>query len=212
MKPGRRPRHGFRKTPPLRRRFFHDSSLHDRHYRPGLLRLRSEILGLDFAKKARCRAGSISCRSEFALCHYRTEILRFRKLLFQSSVDLITIASKGGLGRGKRPGLSRVAKSAYPPGFVPCGPVQISGAVIATLTRSRKPAQQNAWSQSQQARPKSCGDGVQACSISLFLAARLQPAAAGNWRSCSFNRSKSTGLLMNSKAPSSLAHRLRSSP
>jgi hypothetical protein len=40
-----------------------------------------------------------------------------------------------------------------------------------------------------------------------------QPAAAGNCGSCCFNRSKSTGLVMNSEAPSSRARRrLSSSP
>jgi hypothetical protein len=38
-----------------------------------------------------------------------------------------------------------------------------------------------------------------------------QSPTAGSWRSCSFNRSKSSGFVMNSKAPSSRARRLRSS-
>src|SRR6202162_4350119 len=39
-----------------------------------------------------------------------------------------------------------------------------------------------------------------------------QSAAAGSWHSCALSRSKSTGLVMNLKAPSWPARRRRSSP
>src|SRR5262249_16766876 len=104
------------------RRIYPLASAHHRNYWPGLLRLRSGIIELSFSRKARSRA---VCRSELHSAITAPKFCASASSLFSMPCRnngavgntrkgaRIVVASTGGQERGRRPGLSRIAKSTY---------------------------------------------------------------------------------------------------